>query len=81
MKKYGQTKTDKWANAMLKSRQIVSEIMNFGISQDQIHQIISLLSLELEDRDHMQVYREAFKRTQEEKIAGTAPSSKIILDS
>jgi hypothetical protein len=33
------------------SRQIVTEILNFGVTQQQILQVIYLLSLELEDRD------------------------------
>ena len=34
-------------------RQIVSEIVDFGISQNQIQTIIKLLALELEDRQLM----------------------------
>jgi hypothetical protein len=33
------------------ARQIVTEIMNFGVTQKQILQIIYLLSLEIEDRE------------------------------
>lgn len=33
------------------ARQIVTEIMNFGVTQKQILQTIYLLSLELEDRE------------------------------
>lgn len=33
----------------LKSREIVSEILNFGVTQYQIKKIIKFLSLELED--------------------------------
>lgn len=33
------------------ARQIVAEILNFGVSQNQILQTIYLLSLELEDRE------------------------------
>ncbi len=50
---YGETKTEISANDMLQCRQIVSEITEFGVKQDQILQIIKLLSLELEDRDQM----------------------------
>jgi hypothetical protein len=33
------------------ARQIIAEIMNFGVTQQQIMQVIYLLSLELEDRE------------------------------
>ena len=36
-----------------KCRQIVSEILNFGISQSQILTLIRLLAYELEDRETM----------------------------
>jgi hypothetical protein len=36
---------------MLVSRQIVGEILKFGVSQKQILNIIKLLAMELEDRD------------------------------
>ena len=41
------------ALASMKSREIVSEILNFGVSQFQIKKIIKFLSLELEDRSLM----------------------------
>ena len=47
----GKSKLDSAANDLLKCRQVTSEILNFGVSQDQILQIIYLLSLELEDRE------------------------------
>ena len=49
--KIGKSESDKKAEDLLKCRQITSEILKFGVSQDQILQIIYLLSLELEDRD------------------------------
>ena len=36
-----------------KCREIVAEIMRFGVSQDQLLTLIKLLSLELEDRNKM----------------------------
>jgi hypothetical protein len=47
----GKSKLDSAAGDLLKCRQITSEIFNFGVSQDQILQIIYLLSLELENRE------------------------------
>ena len=81
IKKYGETKTDRWAFESQKSREIVSEIMNFGINQDQLNQIINLLALELENRDHMNEYRNVFKNIQKSDLAGNESTSKIILDS
>jgi hypothetical protein len=37
----------------VRCRQIVREILDFGVTQDQIRTIINLLALELEDRDLM----------------------------
>ena len=38
----------------VRSREIVHEILNFGVNQNQIKTIIKLLSLELEDRKMME---------------------------
>jgi len=59
VKKYGETETEVASLESLKSRQIVSEVMNFGVSQEQIIQIIKLLSLELEDRSQLLSINEA----------------------
>ena len=42
-----------WLNDVKKSREIVSEILRFGVNQSQIKNIISTLALELEDRELM----------------------------
>jgi hypothetical protein len=82
MKKYGETETDIWAKDSHKCRQIVSEIMNFGVSQEQILQIINLLSMELEDRNQMLGFRNLCKSIQEgESLEGKTSTAKIILDS
>ena len=81
VKKYGETNTDKWVKEMSRSRDIVAEILNFGVSQTQINQIIGLLALEIENREHMTAYRNVFKMSQGEKIEGVQTTSKIILDS
>jgi len=44
-----------------KTRNIVSEILNFGVSQNEILKLIELLSLELEDRDIMLSIIDAIK--------------------
>lgn len=53
MEKFGETPAEAEAREMLKCRQIVSEIVNFGISQREILRVMHLLSLELEDRELM----------------------------
>jgi hypothetical protein len=83
IKKYGETQTDKWARELSKSREIVFEIMNFGVSQNQIKQVINLLALELEDRDAMIAFTDAYNRMQEDDsiMQEEHTPSKIILDS
>ena len=66
---------------MSMSRQIVSEVLNFGINQDQINQIIGLLCLELENRDHTNAYREVYKKILDGNDLDKNSVSKIILDS
>jgi hypothetical protein len=80
-KKYGQTNTEKWALDLGKSREIVTEIMNFGVTQPQLLQIINLLSLELENRELLQLYRNAYKTATDDKLEGTESTSNLILDS
>ena len=53
VKKYGKTDDEKQVEEMLRSREIVSEIVNFGVTDDQKIQIIKLLALELESNDNM----------------------------
>ena len=48
-----------WLNDVKKARDIVQEILRFGINQPQMKSILSLLALELEDRDLMLSIREA----------------------
>ena len=48
--RYGNMKEEKRALESLQSREIVQEIIKFGISQHQLTKIIYLLALELEDR-------------------------------
>ena len=81
MKKYGETSTDRWARDMTRSREIVSEIMRFGVSQAQLTQIINLLALELEDRDAMLAFTNVYKDLQEDTLELEESTTKIILDS
>ncbi len=81
MKKYGETSTDRWARDMTRSREIVAEIMRFGVSQAQLTQIINLLALELEDRDAMLAFTNVYKDLQEDTLELEESTTKIILDS
>ena len=49
IKKYRSSIKDQEVLESAKAREVVHEVMNFGVSQSQILTIIKLLSLELED--------------------------------
>jgi hypothetical protein len=72
--KIGQTETESWAQESLKSRQIVSEILKFGVNQKQILNIINLLAMELEDREALVAISSIVK----EALKGAQVSSNII---
>lgn len=50
-----------WLNDIKKSREIVTEILRFGVNQSQMKEIINLLALELEDRNLMISIREVIE--------------------
>ena len=52
-KKYGANPEEKCLLESAKCREIVHEILNFGVNQGQIATLIKLLALELEDRELM----------------------------
>ena len=54
MKKIGKSKKEVQAEKNLQCRQIIQEILKFGVSETQKIKIIQLLALELEDRDFME---------------------------
>lgn len=54
-------------NSISKSRDITQEILNFGVSQNEILKIIELLSLELEDVSLMKEISNILKPKSEEK--------------
>ena len=54
MSLYGELSSEKLAEESLQARQIVSEIMNFGVTQRQIWLIMYNLALELENVEDMQ---------------------------
>ena len=49
MKKYGKSDEEVYLSKMHTCRDIVKEILAFGVNEDQKKQIIKLLALELED--------------------------------
>jgi hypothetical protein len=49
MKKYGKTEAECHAEKMTACRDIVKEIIKFGVNENQKKQIIKLLAMELED--------------------------------
>ncbi|MDB4337411.1 hypothetical protein OAA09_00170 [bacterium] len=53
IKAYGETQEELDVKDRVKCREIVNEIMKFGVNQSQILQIMYLLSLELENREIM----------------------------
>tara|TARA_E500000331_G_C17151904_1_gene667680 strand:- start:707 stop:919 length:213 start_codon:yes stop_codon:yes gene_type:complete len=53
---------------MVLSREVVQEIMNYGVTQKQILQIINLLALELEDNELMRSIVGLCKEQKTEKL-------------
>jgi len=51
--KFGETSLEKSTKDSQVAREIVSEVLNFGVSQQQILRVAYLLSLELENKDAM----------------------------
>jgi hypothetical protein len=52
-KQYGKLLVEQTAEESVAARNVVTEILNFGVSQQQILRIAYLLALELEDRNAM----------------------------
>ena len=71
METYGQTYFEKNLKKKQACRDIVQEIMNFGINQTQLLEILYLLSLEVDDRDTMLAIGDTIKNSiseEQEKI-------------
>jgi len=56
-----------WLLDRKKARAISQEILAFGVSQEQIKNIIVLLALELEDREMMLAINRAIEQEEEEE--------------
>ena len=64
--KIGQTDTEKWAKESLVNRQIVDQILKFGVNQRQLLNIINLLAMELENREALLAIASVVKEALEE---------------
>ena len=53
LERYGQLDSEKKAELNAVSRRIVKEITDFGVTQQQLLMIIYLLSLQIENHEHM----------------------------
>jgi hypothetical protein len=62
------TENEKDLSENFVSRQIVQEVLNFGVSQNQIKQVIHLLAMELESRSHMLTIIEAVEKCDSDSI-------------
>ena len=60
--KYGATDVEKRTAERFSARQIVQEILNFGVSQQQMLYVAYLLALELEERETMVEITETIKK-------------------
>ena len=59
---YGKTKEESNIEDNIMCREIVQEILNFGVTQGQLLQIVYLLSLELEETHVMQDLSQSVKK-------------------
>lgn len=76
--KIGTSEAERTAAESLKCRQIVAEIVGFGVSQREILRIMHLLSLELESRETMSALVEILRPA----IDGSAaPLGGLIVES
>lgn len=69
--RYGKTDSEKEAEQMFQCRQIVQEILKFGVNQKQLLRIIKLLSLELDDRKALEAVTNAVKSIETAEEAST----------
>lgn len=76
VKRYGTTEEETTASASLKCRQIVRSIIDFGVTEQEKLKIIYLLSLELENRDHLQDISNLAKKCE----SGEHQKSTLITD-
>jgi hypothetical protein len=72
IKKFTACKEDKIILESAQCREIIHEILNFGVNQSQLHTLIKLLSLELENIDAMKKITEIIDSSLEkENVSNT----------
>ena len=76
IKRYGTTSLEQSAKESQQCRDIVAEILNFGVSQQQILRVAYLLSLELENREAMVNISTCIKEYVDD--LGDAPKKSVI---
>jgi hypothetical protein len=76
---YGETPGEKPIKELIAAREITQEIINFGVSEQQIQQIIYLLALELENREMMLQIIGVVKKIPEEIVSEKFDSPKVII--
>jgi hypothetical protein len=54
----------------IKCREIVQTVLDYGVNQKEIYQLIYLLSLELENIEHMKKITNFISETKKSKIIG-----------
>ena len=74
VKTYGTTDVENKSADSIVCRQIVKEIMSFGVSQQQLLFVIELLAFELENRDHLQRITSLMKN-----IRDDAPKTTLVV--
>ena len=67
-----------WLNDVKKSRDIVSEILRFGVNQQQKKSIISLLALELEDRELMISIRNCIEPSEDDSSSSDTSKTNLL---
>jgi hypothetical protein len=75
IKKYGKTSQEESVECLIEAREIVQEILRFGVTQAQILQIAYLLSLELES---VTALKEISACVQRHKEGANNPATGII---
>ena len=65
---YGKSDSELTSEKRVQCREIVARIVDFGVSQEQIEKIISLLSLELESREDILAISEIFNKKDDMSI-------------
>jgi hypothetical protein len=79
MKKYGKTKEEKKAEKSLQCRDIVKEIINFGVDESQKLHLIKLIALELESNSKMKKIVNTLSNIEENSIDSSEEKSLLGL--